>query len=40
MDAARTALRLGAKSVQVVYRRTKNEMPPMPGRSKRLRKKA
>jgi NADPH-dependent glutamate synthase beta subunit-like oxidoreductase len=27
MDAARTAVRLGAKSVQVVYRRTKNEMP-------------
>lgn len=27
MDAARTALRLGARSVQVVYRRTRNEMP-------------
>ncbi len=27
MDAARTAIRLGAKNVQVVYRRTKNEMP-------------
>jgi len=27
MDAARTAVRLGAKNVQVVYRRTKNEMP-------------
>ncbi len=26
-DAARTALRLGAKSVQVVYRRTRDEMP-------------
>lgn len=27
MDAARTALRLGAKSVTVVYRRSENEMP-------------
>jgi 2-oxoacid:acceptor oxidoreductase gamma subunit (pyruvate/2-ketoisovalerate family) len=27
MDAARSALRLGAKSVRVVYRRTRNEMP-------------
>ncbi len=27
MDAARTSVRLGAKKVQVVYRRTKNEMP-------------
>lgn len=27
MDAARTALRLGAKSVSIVYRRTKDEMP-------------
>ncbi len=27
MDAARTALRLGAEKVSVVYRRTKNEMP-------------
>jgi 2-oxoacid:acceptor oxidoreductase gamma subunit (pyruvate/2-ketoisovalerate family) len=27
MDAARTALRLGAASVRVVYRRTRNEMP-------------
>lgn len=27
MDAARSALRLGAKSVQVVYRRTRQEMP-------------
>ncbi len=27
IDAARTALRLGAKEVQVVYRRTKAEMP-------------
>ncbi|MBQ7738607.1 MAG: NADPH-dependent glutamate synthase [Desulfovibrionaceae bacterium] len=27
MDAARTALRMGAESVQVVYRRTKAEMP-------------
>jgi glutamate synthase (NADPH/NADH) small chain len=27
MDAARTALRLGAESVQVVYRRTEKEMP-------------
>ena len=27
MDAARTAIRLGAKNVQVVYRRTRNEMP-------------
>ncbi len=27
MDAARTALRLGAKAVTVVYRRTKGEMP-------------
>ncbi len=26
-DAARTALRLGAKSVQIVYRRTREEMP-------------
>jgi NADPH-dependent glutamate synthase beta subunit-like oxidoreductase len=30
MDAARTAVRLGAKNVQVVYRRTKNEMPANP----------
>ena len=27
MDAARTSIRLGAKKVQVVYRRTRNEMP-------------
>ena len=27
MDAARSALRLGANSVRVVYRRTRNEMP-------------
>lgn len=27
MDAARTALRLGAKKVYIVYRRTENEMP-------------
>ncbi len=27
MDAARTALRLGAEKVSIVYRRTKNEMP-------------
>jgi formate dehydrogenase beta subunit len=27
MDAARTARRLGAKNVKVVYRRTRNEMP-------------
>jgi glutamate synthase (NADPH/NADH) small chain len=27
MDAARTALRLGAQTVYIVYRRTKNEMP-------------
>lgn len=27
MDAARTALRLGAESVHIVYRRTKGEMP-------------
>ncbi len=27
MDAARSALRLGARSVRVVYRRTRNEMP-------------
>lgn len=27
MDAARTALRLGAKTVSIVYRRTKDEMP-------------
>lgn len=27
MDAARSALRLGAKSARVVYRRTRNEMP-------------
>lgn len=27
MDAARTALRLGARHVQVIYRRTRNEMP-------------
>ncbi|MEJ2437191.1 MAG: FAD-dependent oxidoreductase [Sulfurovaceae bacterium] len=27
MDAARTALRLGAKSVKIVYRRTKEESP-------------
>jgi hypothetical protein len=40
MDAARTAVRLGAKNVQVVYRRTKNEMPPTPGRSKRPKKRA
>lgn len=27
MDAARTALRLGAKSVKIIYRRSKEEMP-------------
>ena len=27
MDAARTALRLGAKSVKIVYRRTEKELP-------------
>ena len=27
MDAARTAKRMGAKEVQIIYRRTKNEMP-------------
>lgn len=27
IDAARSALRLGAKSVRIVYRRTRNEMP-------------
>jgi formate dehydrogenase major subunit len=27
MDAARTAVRLGAKKVMVVYRRTEQEMP-------------
>ncbi|MDR1657522.1 MAG: NADPH-dependent glutamate synthase [Deltaproteobacteria bacterium] len=27
MDAARTALRLGAESVSIVYRRTRNELP-------------
>ena len=27
MDACRTAVRLGAKNVYVVYRRTRNEMP-------------
>jgi len=30
IDAARTALRLGAESVTVVYRRTKDEMPAEP----------
>jgi NADPH-dependent glutamate synthase beta subunit-like oxidoreductase len=30
MDAARTSIRLGAKKVQVVYRRTRNEMPANP----------
>ena len=30
MDAARTAVRLGAKQVRVVYRRTRNEMPANP----------
>ena len=30
MDAARTAMRLGAKSVSVVYRRTREEMPVQP----------
>ncbi len=30
MDAARTCIRLGAKKVQVVYRRTRNEMPANP----------
>ena len=30
MDAARSALRLGAASVRVVYRRTRNEMPAIP----------
>jgi len=30
IDAARTALRLGAKSVTVVYRRTREEMPAQP----------
>ncbi len=29
-DAARTALRLGAKNVRIVYRRTKAEMPALP----------
>ncbi|OFW61103.1 MAG: hypothetical protein A2133_00560 [Actinobacteria bacterium RBG_16_64_13] len=30
MDAARTAVRLGAKNVRVVYRRTRDEMPANP----------
>jgi NADPH-dependent glutamate synthase beta subunit-like oxidoreductase len=30
MDAARTSIRLGAKKVTVVYRRTRNEMPANP----------
>jgi len=30
IDAARTALRLGAEEVHLVYRRTRNEMPAMP----------
>jgi NADH-quinone oxidoreductase subunit F len=30
IDAARTALRLGAKSITVVYRRTREEMPAQP----------
>lgn len=30
MDAARTAVRLGAKEVKVVYRRTRDEMPANP----------
>ncbi len=30
MDAARTALRLGAKEVNVLYRRSKEEMPAIP----------
>ncbi len=30
MDAARSALRLGAESVRVVYRRTRDEMPAIP----------
>ena len=30
MDAARSALRLGATSVRIVYRRTREEMPPIP----------
>jgi formate dehydrogenase major subunit len=30
IDAARTALRLGAKSVTIVYRRTREEMPVQP----------
>jgi NADPH-dependent glutamate synthase beta subunit-like oxidoreductase len=30
MDAARTAVRLGAKNVQVVYRRSRQEMPANP----------
>ena len=30
MDAARTSVRLGAKHVQVVYRRTRHEMPANP----------
>ena len=30
MDAARSALRLGANSVRVVYRRTRDEMPAIP----------
>ncbi len=29
-DAARTAFRLGAKSVKIIYRRTKAEMPALP----------
>jgi len=30
IDAARTALRLGAKKITIMYRRTKNEMPASP----------
>ena len=30
IDSARTALRLGAKEVSIVYRRTRDEMPASP----------
>ena len=30
IDSARTAIRLGAKQVLILYRRTKDEMPAMP----------
>ena len=40
MDCCRTAVRLGAENVYVVYRRTATKCPQPTSRSKRQRKKA